>query len=203
VHAVKCDIIKPDIFNKTVTFMYFVGNGDRASDVVFAHQTQSIKAAQSIVDNGFDLTRIDETALRYGAPESMYQHDPIGMYSFAKDTPRDPDTPLLTFTLNKTAKVLWHDLEGAEIKALLFKELQASSRQDMTEKLKAFGVDAIASVTNDSELIVLNFSMVQWEGVGIDRDVKPVKSQTPSHSTIPTPVNVDENVHLASTRPRR
>lgn len=153
--------------------MHYLGRASQGDLIEYAHQTESLKHAENIIKNGFDLSRIDATAKRHGAPASYSRHDPFGMFGMPRKTPRDPEQPIVTFNLKPDAQVLWHDMEGHDAKASIYETLDVSSRAEMTSKLLSMGVDAIASIGNHTEIIVLNFDAIEWTGYGLERDVKP------------------------------
>lgn len=153
--------------------MHYLGRASQGDLIEYAHQTESLKHAENIIKNGFDLSRIDATAKRHGAPASYSRHDPFGMFGMPRKTPRDPEQPIVTFNLKPDAQVLWHDMEGHDAKASIYKTLDVSSRAEMTSKLLSMGVDAIASIGNHTEIIVLNFDAIEWTGYGLAREVKP------------------------------
>ena len=169
--------------------MHYLGRASQGDLIEYAHQTESLKHAENIIKNGFDLSRIDATAKRHGAPASYSRHDPFGMFGMPRKTPRDPEQPIVTFN-----QVLWHDMEGHDAKASIYKTLDVSSRAEMTSKLLSMGVDAIASIGNHTEIIVLNFDAIEWTGYGLERDVKPayqrmVNDATAKDATVQHPGN--------------
>ena len=157
--------------------MHYLGRASQGDLIEYAHQTESLKHAENIIKNGFDLSRIDATAKRHGAPASYSRHDPFGMFGMPRKTPRDPEQPIVTFNLKPDAQVLWHDMEGHDAKASIYKTLDVSSRAEMTSKLLSMGVDAI-----------------EWTGYGLERDVKPayqrmVNDATAKDATVQHPGN--------------
>jgi len=153
--------------------MHYLGSASQGELIEYAHQTESLKHAENIIKNGFDLSRIDATAKLHGAPASYSRHDPFGMFGMPKKNPRAPEQPIVTFILKPDSQVLWHDMEGPDAKTAIYETLNVSSREEMTSKLLSMGVDAIASIGNHTEIIVLNFDAIEWTGYGLERDVKP------------------------------
>lgn len=142
-----------------------------ASDIdnlpIFQHVTHEKKDAISIATNGFNFKRFGKTAKMYGMQDFM-KHDPLAIFASSENQLAfEQGKPYVKFKLTPTAKVLQHNLEGAEIKKILHELTNPKNASDFNLKLRQMGIDAIHHMDNENELIVLNPNVVRIVEVGI------------------------------------
>lgn len=146
---------------------YTVGTAKALQGVEFLHRTTSDDAVKSILQKGFDFSRLGQTAREYGVPKGYTKYDPIAMFASIKTSLAiEPGTPFVSFEMKPDAKVIWHDLDSSKIKRVLFQELDVSDHTELTDKLRLLGVSAICHVNNEDEIIVLNMDDVKWSHFG-------------------------------------
>jgi len=151
---------------------YKIGSAENLLGVSFRHRTNTLEDAYSIVGDGFDLKRTGATAKKHNAPKDLIKHDPLALFAFKKGAPGiEPGTGYVDFKVKPDSRILWHNLEGHEIKALLYSKLNATSQVDLTNKLLSFGVDAICSEKFDTEIVVLNTDSLRWSEFGVTEGV--------------------------------
>jgi hypothetical protein len=180
---------------------YRVGTAKALQGVEFLHRTTSDDAAKSILQKGFDFSRLGQTAREYGVPKSYTKYDPMAMFASIKTSLAiEPGTPFVSFEIKPHAKVIWHELDSSEIKKVLFQDLDVSDHDELTEKLRLLGVSAICHVKNEDEIIVLNMDDVKWSNFGRHHEFEKSASELIGRIK---PASKQHNEELGVVSPKR
>jgi hypothetical protein len=183
---------------------YTVGNASALQGVEFLHRTTSDAAVKSILLDGFDFSKLGKTGRQHRVPKRYTKYDPIAMFASIKTSLAiEPGTPFVSFEIDPSATIIWHDLESGDFKRALFEEFDVSNHKELTGKLRALGVSAICHVKNEDEIIVLNMDAVKWQQYGRHNEFSKPASSLIGEKKTTNELNISEQQELVSPNMKR
>ncbi|WP_137297195.1 hypothetical protein [Psychromonas sp. SP041] len=145
---------------------------DEFSQLFGTHKTGNASFAESIANNGFDLSRCGSTAKDSGAPSCLFENDPIGVFSNPSNDSSSkallhPGDGYVFFEVSPEALVLVHDMSGGDAKRAIKAHYGSGTSNFITSCLVSTGAHLVADSFLDTEMIVLRPNIIKIKEAGI------------------------------------